>query len=334
MTDKYQVVPPLSDEAYAHLKRDISEKGVLVPVEYDEDGNILDGHHRVRACRELGVTEWPRVVREGMTEDEKRAHARCLNLVRRQLTRKQKQELIREQLKETPEKPDLQIAKELGVSDKTVTTQRTGMVRRSEIPNVEKSTDTLGRKQPRHHHRKDTENANSQFAQTGETSQPPAPKKGPSEKSIEKAVEIISTTAVAVLIDLLKKGTVLPAVAKRVAQLSEIEQHFFVDCAQRGPDCLDSPKKADEFRAMGRVVYDRQGYRHVPEQHPLQKEEFDLERDFQLLIEAEAILSRITTPPDILRFARRNPELLPQDVKAQITKLTTQDRMRHLRVNV
>ena len=47
MTNRYQVVFPLNSEEYAHLKRDIAENGVLIPVEYDEDGNILDGHHRV-----------------------------------------------------------------------------------------------------------------------------------------------------------------------------------------------------------------------------------------------------------------------------------------------
>ena len=47
---KYQVMPPLSPEEYAALKADIATRGVLFPVEYDEDGNILDGHHRVKAC--------------------------------------------------------------------------------------------------------------------------------------------------------------------------------------------------------------------------------------------------------------------------------------------
>ncbi len=32
---------------------DIAARGVQVPVEYDEHGNILDGHHRVCACQEL-----------------------------------------------------------------------------------------------------------------------------------------------------------------------------------------------------------------------------------------------------------------------------------------
>lgn len=62
----------------------------MVPIEYDEDGNILDGHHRVRACQELGIDVWPRLVRRDLTEEQKRAHARALNLARRHLSREQR----------------------------------------------------------------------------------------------------------------------------------------------------------------------------------------------------------------------------------------------------
>lgn len=81
----YQVLPPLSEDDYGALKADIAARGVLVPVEYDETGTILDGHHRVRACAEIGLTEWPRLVRMGLSESEKRRHARQLNLARRHL---------------------------------------------------------------------------------------------------------------------------------------------------------------------------------------------------------------------------------------------------------
>ena len=101
-------------------------------------------------------------------------------MARRQLNREQKQELIREQLRETPEKSDRQIARDLGVShvrvgkvrkdmesigqidqcdrqiaaglgvDKnTVNTQRKNMESTGEIHHVEKAVDTLGREQPR-----------------------------------------------------------------------------------------------------------------------------------------------------------------------------------------
>ena len=74
---KFQVMPPLADDDFAALKADIQANGVLIPVEVDEDGNVLDGHHRVSACTELGI-DWRATVkvREGLTEAEKRRHAR------------------------------------------------------------------------------------------------------------------------------------------------------------------------------------------------------------------------------------------------------------------
>jgi len=89
----YQIMPSLSDDDFSALKADIAARGVLVPVEYDEDGNILDGHHRVQACKELGIADWPRFIRKGLSEDEKRAHAMALNLARRHLSKDQRASL-------------------------------------------------------------------------------------------------------------------------------------------------------------------------------------------------------------------------------------------------
>ena len=96
----YQVMPGLTPEEFEGLKADIAQHGVLVPVEMDETGNILDGHHRVQAWQELrdeGVTlpDYPRMVRSGMTEEAKRNHARRLNVMRRQLSREQRDEVMR-----------------------------------------------------------------------------------------------------------------------------------------------------------------------------------------------------------------------------------------------
>ena len=145
----YQVMPDLTGEEYEELKEDIAQRGVMVPIEYDEHGNVLDGHHRLKACAELGIADFPRVIRAGMSEQEKRTHARKLNMARRHLTREQKRGMIWEQLTETLEKSDRQIASGLGVSDKTVGSQRRELEGRAEIPHVDKTVDTLGREQPR-----------------------------------------------------------------------------------------------------------------------------------------------------------------------------------------
>ena len=95
---KYQVMPDLTAEEYEELKADIAKRGVMVPIEYDEQGNVLDGLVGFVVCKELGIAEYPKVIRAGMTEEEKRTHARKLNMARRQLNREQRRELIKEQL--------------------------------------------------------------------------------------------------------------------------------------------------------------------------------------------------------------------------------------------
>lgn len=130
---EYQVMPDLLPDEYQELKADIAARGVQVAIEFDELGNVLDGHHRLRACEELGITIYPKVVREGMTEEEKRTHARKLNMARRHLSQAQRRELIYKQLQDTPEVSDRQIAAGLGVHHTTVSKQRKSMESTGEI---------------------------------------------------------------------------------------------------------------------------------------------------------------------------------------------------------
>lgn len=96
---KYQVMPDLTPVEYEILKSDIAANGVLVPVEVDEHGELLDGHHRVRAWQELraeglNIADYPRLIRGGWTEEQKRNHARRLNVVRRHLSKEQRDQLM------------------------------------------------------------------------------------------------------------------------------------------------------------------------------------------------------------------------------------------------
>lgn len=153
----YQVMPPLSEDEYTELKADIRNRGVMVPIEFDEDGNVLDGHHRLKACEELGITDYPKIVRSGMTEEQKRTHARKLNMARRQLNREQKQQLIREQLRETPERSDRQIAGELGVSNPTVSATRKKMEEAGQLLKINSSIGADGKERPRQFGRKQSQ---------------------------------------------------------------------------------------------------------------------------------------------------------------------------------
>lgn len=145
---KYQLLPPLSDEERAALERSIVEHGVLVPVEYDEHGEILDGHHRVAICESLGLVDWPRFVRKGLSETEKRALSRELNFARRHLTTAQKRALIADQLRDTPTISSRAIAAMLGVSDKTVAKVRQELVATAEIPQLEETVGADGKARP------------------------------------------------------------------------------------------------------------------------------------------------------------------------------------------
>ncbi len=145
---KYQLLPPLSADEYASLEASIVEHGVLVPVEYDEAGEIIDGHHRVAICESLGLVDWPRFVRRGLSEIEKRKLARELNVSRRHLTTAQKQAVIADQLRDTPSISSRAIAAMLGVDHKTVGTVRRKLEKGGEIPHHEDVEGRDGVKQP------------------------------------------------------------------------------------------------------------------------------------------------------------------------------------------
>ena len=80
----YQLLPPLSVEQRDLLRQSIKENGVLEPVVFDEDGEILDGHHRVEIAEELGI-EYPRRVIEDLDRPGKHLYALTVNVARRQL---------------------------------------------------------------------------------------------------------------------------------------------------------------------------------------------------------------------------------------------------------
>ena len=52
---RYQVMPPLSSEEYQELHDDIKVNGVLEPIHVDEEGVVIDGHHRSKIANELGI---------------------------------------------------------------------------------------------------------------------------------------------------------------------------------------------------------------------------------------------------------------------------------------
>lgn len=89
----YQFLPPLAPDERAALRESITTFGILQPVVVDEEGNVLDGHHRAEIATELGI-DYPRIVLPGLSEEQKIEQALVLNLARRHLAADQKQALV------------------------------------------------------------------------------------------------------------------------------------------------------------------------------------------------------------------------------------------------
>lgn len=81
---RYQPFNDLPSAQFQGLVEDIRRQGVLLPILVDEDDKTIDGHQRRRAAAEAGV-ECPRIVVEGLSEEEKLTLALTLNLFRRHL---------------------------------------------------------------------------------------------------------------------------------------------------------------------------------------------------------------------------------------------------------
>ena len=65
--------PRKNDEAVAGVAASIKRFGFLIPMVIDRNGEIICGHTRYKAARQLGLTEVPCVIADELTEDEIRA---------------------------------------------------------------------------------------------------------------------------------------------------------------------------------------------------------------------------------------------------------------------
>lgn len=123
---RYQLLPDLTPEEYEALRADIAENGVELAVAVDDDGNVIDGHHRKAIAEELGVGYHTDVV-HGLTEDQKRDMALRLNAHRRQLTPERRRPLVI-RLYCDEEMTQQQIADALGVGTSTVNRDLEGVI--------------------------------------------------------------------------------------------------------------------------------------------------------------------------------------------------------------
>ncbi|MDP9476330.1 MAG: hypothetical protein M3R38_11740 [Actinomycetota bacterium] len=132
--ERWQVLRELNAEEFAALKSGIAERGIDHALALDANGNLIDGHHRKKAWEELkseGVEVPPVTVKQYELADpsEIRLLARKLNMQRRQLTQLEKNEVVKDQLRETWERADVWIGDDLGVGYQRVKARREELIR-------------------------------------------------------------------------------------------------------------------------------------------------------------------------------------------------------------
>jgi len=79
------LVPALSALEYEQLKQSIKQDGLKEAITINQNGIVLDGHHRLRACQELGIE--PRIEYKSFASNlDEKLHVIDCNLIRRQLS--------------------------------------------------------------------------------------------------------------------------------------------------------------------------------------------------------------------------------------------------------
>jgi ParB-like chromosome segregation protein Spo0J len=81
-----QSTPQMTPEEYERLKQSIKDYGLQEPIHVMADGQtIIDGHHRYKACKELGITPKVFVHEDIKSIEQAKKLARELNDARRQM---------------------------------------------------------------------------------------------------------------------------------------------------------------------------------------------------------------------------------------------------------
>lgn len=109
------MVPKMSAEAYDALKSDIQKNGQIDPI-WVKGGEIIDGRHRYRACRELGI----KCKTQEYQGTDVETFVISVNVSRRHLSSNQKAWFIKRLLALHPEHSNRAIAAAVGASHHTV----------------------------------------------------------------------------------------------------------------------------------------------------------------------------------------------------------------------
>lgn len=143
----FQALPPLSPEEYKALEDSILAHGIQVPIILDENGVVIDGHHRQKIAQSHDLP-LPSETRTGFTDTEKRTLSLSLNLDRRHLSREQKRALIAESIKADPQLSDREHGRRTGADNKTAAVIRQELEANEEIPHYKDRVTASGKSAP------------------------------------------------------------------------------------------------------------------------------------------------------------------------------------------
>lgn len=138
MPGKFEILPPLTPAEHEALQEDIRRHGVLVPIIRDDEGHIIDGHHRFTIATALKKPCPTFVVAFIGTDAEKTAEAVRLNICRRHLAMngKQRKQYAEIMLIAEPSASPESIAMFLGTSRQCVLRWKKEMCKNGQIPDT------------------------------------------------------------------------------------------------------------------------------------------------------------------------------------------------------
>ena len=87
------LIPEMTEKEYLDLKTSIDEEGIRHAIDINADNTILDGRHRVRACKSLGI-ESIMYNRHDLSESEAIKFVRDTAIERRHLTKEQRLNIV------------------------------------------------------------------------------------------------------------------------------------------------------------------------------------------------------------------------------------------------